>query len=103
MEMKTDFISFGSYSGDGPRTASKHIVFGSNVLKATAILTGTDFGFSPKKDQHLGMVNIKVDATTPDNSNIVTVTATLGVRDWSGSWDDKYEGNIYFAVIAELV
>jgi hypothetical protein len=32
----------------------------------------------------------------------VTVTATFGVRDWSGSWDDNYEGTVYFAVIAEV-
>src|SRR5439155_11153505 len=30
------------------------------------------------------------------------VTATLGVRDWSGDWDDNYQGNVQFAVIAEL-
>ena len=47
----------------------------------------------------LGTVNIKVDSTVI--GNIVRVTATLGVRDWSGNFDDDYEGNVYFAVIAE--
>jgi hypothetical protein len=24
-----------------------------------------------------------------------------GLRDWSGNWDDKYEGDIHFAVLGE--
>lgn len=99
-EFKTDSISFGRDSGVGPRTATKDIVFGGNVVSAVAILTGVDFGFSPEDDHELGQVNLKVDAVPVGNA--VRVTATLGVRDWSDGFDDDYEGEIHFAVIAEL-
>jgi hypothetical protein len=46
------------------------------------------------------MVDLKVDANMLGNT--VRVTATLGVRDWSGDWDDNYEGTVYFAVLAEI-
>jgi hypothetical protein len=100
MEIRTDSINFGRVSGSGPQTATKDIAFGVNVTQAAAVLTGADFGFSPNDDHHLGMVDIKVDANILGST--VRVTATLGVRDWSGDWDDDYEGNVYFAVLAEL-
>ena len=101
MEISTGSINFGPHSGSGPRTDQDTITFPSNVSKAIAILTGADFGFSPNDDHHLGMVDLKVDTNVLGNQ--VTVTATLGVRDWSNGWDDDYEGTVHFAVIAELV
>jgi len=99
MEIRTDSINFGADRGSGPRIATKDIAFGSNVTQAIAVLTGADFGFSPRDDHHLGMVDLKVDADILGNT--VRVTATLGVRDWSGDWDDNYEGAVHFAVLAE--
>ena len=64
--------------------------FTSPVTQAVAGLTGTDFGFSPRDDHHLGLVSVKL-ATSIDN-DIVTVEGTFGVRDWSDNWDDDYEG-----------
>lgn len=101
LEIRTDSISFGRAQGSGPRTDVKDIGFSGNVAQATAVITGTDFGFSPTDDHHLGSVDIKVDSAIIGST--VRVTATLGVRDWSDNWDDDYEGNVYFAVIAELV
>jgi hypothetical protein len=100
MEIKTGSISFGRARGSGPRTDTQDITFSGNVNTATAILTGADFGFSPRDDHHLGMVNIKVDSSVLGST--VQVTATLGVRDWSDNWDDNYEGVVHFAVVAEL-
>src|SRR5262249_11553034 len=34
--------------------------------------------------------------------NTVTVTATLGLRDWSGNWDDNYQGRVDFVVLVDL-
>lgn len=49
------------------------------------------------------MVNIKVDiGGVGVIANVVSVTATFGVRDWSNNWDDDYEGTVYFAVLAEI-
>ena len=100
MEMRTDSINFGRARNVSPRTDTKDLTFARNVTQATAILTGTDFGFSPRDDHHLGRVDIKVDANILGST--VRVTATLGVRDWSGDVDDDYEGTVYFAVLAEL-
>lgn len=100
MEIREDSIGFNRFRGSGPRTDNKSVTFPGNVVKATVFLTGADFGFSPRDDHHLGMVDLKVDSTIAGAA--VNVTATFGVRDWSDNWDDDYEGRIYFAVIAEL-
>jgi len=100
MELRTGSVAFARAKNVSPRTATSDVTFSSNVTQATAVLTGTEFGFSPRDDHHLGEVNIKVDASIL--GNIVRVTATLGVRDWSGDVDDDYEGTVHFAVLAEL-
>lgn len=101
MEIKTDSIAFGpAKDTGGPLTGTKDVTFPSTVARAFAVLTGTTFGFSPHGDRDFGSVNIKVDAEPLGAT--VRVTATLGVRDWSGDWDDKYEGDIHFAVLADL-
>jgi hypothetical protein len=69
-------------------------------MQAVAILTGTSFGFSQPDDHHLGAVNVRLDTGIDDD--VVTVTGTFGVRDWSGEWDDDYEGTIQFLLLAEL-
>jgi hypothetical protein len=100
MEIRTDSIAFGRFKDSGPRTLTKDIAFPSVVARAFAVLTGTTFGFSPNDDHHLGSVDIKVDAAVLGTT--VRVTATFGVRDWSGDWDDDYEGDVHFAVLADL-
>ncbi|MCY7342542.1 MAG: hypothetical protein LH603_12030 [Pseudonocardia sp.] len=79
------------------------MTFSGPVATPSAVLTGMDYGFSQEDgDHHLGQVNIRVDAATLPGSNDVRVTATFGVRDWSGDWDDDYEGTVHFAVLAEV-
>jgi hypothetical protein len=103
MEFQTGEINFDSEKDVGPRTASTNVTFSGNVKQAFAILTGADFGFSRSGgDHHLGQVDLAVTAQTQPSSPTVAVTATLGVRDWSGNFDDPYEGIIHFAVVAEL-
>jgi hypothetical protein len=101
LEIKNDSINFGPAKGSFPQVLTKDVSFDLfTPTKAIVVLTGTDFGYSQSGgDHHLGTVSIKVDSTRV--GNIVRVTATLGVRDWSGNLDDDYEGNVYFAVIAE--
>ena len=100
MEIRTAIADFSSpMRGSGPRTATQTLVFPRNVATATAGLTGYTAEFSPDDDHNLGRVQIQVD--TVINANTVTVTATLGLRDWSGDWDDKYDGQIFVAVIGE--
>jgi hypothetical protein len=101
MEFRTGSIDFSSpLRGSGPRTGSQTIVFPRNVTTATAGLTGYTIEFSPSDDHHVGRMQVQIDATI--NANTVTVNATLGLRDWSGNWDDNYDGNIEFVVVADL-
>ena len=101
MEIKTGSISFGSFEGSGPRTSSSVVIFTSGISQAVAIMTGFNAAFSPSDgDHHLGNLDIRINTDAP-SGNTVNVNVTFGLRDWSGNWDDKYEGQIFFAVIGE--
>lgn len=101
MQIRTSSVSFGSFEGSGPRTTSTTVTFPGNVTQAVAIMTGFKAAFSSSDgDHHLGNLDIRV-RTDPPTGSAVNVTVTFGLRDWSGNWDDKYEGQIFFAVVAE--
>jgi len=100
MEIRTGSLAFVRARDSGPRTNRTFFNFTTSVRQAAAILKGTSFGFSPRDDQYLGMVNIRLSTSIDDD--VVTVEGTFGVRDWSGEWDDDYEGNIQFVLLADL-
>jgi hypothetical protein len=100
MQIIKDFIAFGTWSGSGPRILTKDVNFASPVTKASAAMTGFVTEFSGGDDHHLGKLDIFLD-TSMLGGNSVRVTARFGLRDWSGNWDDKYDGRVDFAVIAE--
>ncbi|HTQ56673.1 MAG TPA: hypothetical protein VMI94_19540 [Bryobacteraceae bacterium] len=101
MEFSNGSLDFSMpLSGSGPRTASQTIVFPRAVTAATAGLVGYLTEFSGGNDHHVGQMDIRVE--TEINDNTVTVNGTFGLRDWSGNWDDQYDGNISFVVVAEL-
>src|SRR6266480_7131663 len=99
MEVRSGALTFDRRSGTS-RTDERTFNFNSPVNQAEAILTGTNFGFSPRDDHHLGLVNVRLDTSVDDD--VVTVIGTFGVRDWSGEWDDDYEGTIQFLLLADL-
>jgi len=101
MQIKTGSIGFNSWSGSGPQEASTDVPLDADAFQATAIMTGFNAAYSPADDDHhLGNleVRLRTETVTP---RIVRVTVLFGLRDWSGDWDDKYEGIVDFAVIAE--
>lgn len=102
VEFRTGSLDFTApVSGSGPRTASSTVVFPRAVTDQVAALTGYWMGYAqPAGDHHVGRLVAEVASAVDDNT--VTVTATLGVRDWSGDWDDLYQGTIDFVVLAEL-
>lgn len=100
MEIRLASLNFPRMRGNGPRIAEQTIIFPRGVDNAIAALTGYSAGFRGG-DHHLGRVQIKLD--TEINANVVIVRATLGLRDWSGDWDDDYAGTIQASVLAELV
>jgi hypothetical protein len=63
-------------------------------------MTGYLAEYSGGNDHHIGKLQIQLDTSILDNT--VTVNASFGLRDWSGNWDDQYDGNIDFVVIADL-
>jgi hypothetical protein len=102
MVIATAQQNFGPVSGSGPQTATASVNMGANVTKATAILTGFSVEYSNQNDHHLGLLDVQV-AVPPGgvNGSTVSVNVTYGLRDWSGNWDDSYDGTIFFTVVGE--
>jgi hypothetical protein len=69
------------------------------VLRAVAGIGGYTVAFSGG-DHNVGRIEVFLDTSV--NNNTVTVSARLGLRDWSGDWDDDYDGAIEFVVVADL-
>ncbi|MES4787665.1 MAG: hypothetical protein C4294_19755 [Nitrospiraceae bacterium] len=95
----TGSLGFPRARGIELRTEQQSFNFTRSVRQAVAILTGTNFGFSPRDDHHIGKIVVRLSTSIDDD--VVTVVGTFGVRDWSGDVDDDYEGTVFFAVIAE--
>lgn len=78
------------------------VSFPSPVSIASAILTGFIVEFSHGNDHHLGQLDVQVAVPAQGVSGQnVQVQITFGLRDWSGNWDDDYDGSIFFAVVGE--
>jgi hypothetical protein len=100
MQIVTGTMTFGPTSGSGPQVQSTTVTLGSSVTQATAILTGFVAEFSGGDDHHLGQLDVRLSVGAVNGANVV-VNATFGLRDWSGEWDDKYDGQIFFTVVGE--
>lgn len=102
MEVQNGTVSFNRFKGSGPRTDRGEVVFSAPVTQAAAFLRGFDVAFSPRDDHHLGRLEVGllafIDPLAPQRVN---VDVTYGLRDWSGEWDDDYEGEIHFVVVAD--
>lgn len=101
MEIVDSSINFGRREGSGPQQLTTDVDLPLAVRSASAVLTGFNVQFSSSDgDHHLGNLDVRLRADLLTGTR-VRVTATFGLRDWSGSWDDPYEGRIFFAVIGE--
>lgn len=102
MEVRQQSFSFNRFRGSGPRTALGEVIFPAPVSQAAVFLRGFDVGFSPRDDHHLGNLEIRLDATIDALApQRVRIEAIFGLRDWSGDWDDRYEGEVHVTVVAE--
>lgn len=100
MELRLGSVDFSSpLSGSGPRSGNQTVIFPRPVTDVAVGITGYSLGYAGD-DHHVGRLEVRADGTT--NDNVVVVEATLGVRDWSGDWDDNYQGTVDFVVVAEL-
>jgi len=100
MQIVNQSTSFGPLSGSGPQTRTVTATFPSIIAQATAILTGFTVEFSGGDDHHLGQLECDVTVTGVSGPN-ASVQVRLGLRDWSGNWDDNYDGTVNFSVIGE--
>ena len=100
MDIRTASADFSApVRGGGPRTATQAVIFPRPVAQAAVDLLGYSAAFGGDDDHNFGRCQSRVEATL--NDNVVTVTSTLGLRDWSGDWDGQYDGRIFFTVIGE--
>lgn len=101
MEIANSSINFGRFEGSGPRSSTRDVTMPGAISSASAVLTGFNVQFSSDDgDHHLGNLDVRLRTDLLTGTS-VRVTATFGLRDWSGSWDDRYEGQIFFSVIGE--
>jgi hypothetical protein len=102
VQIQQGSVPFNPISGFGPQVSTTTITMSSPISQATAILTGFVVEYSGGDDHHLGQLDIQVEVPPGGiNGSIVTVKVTYGLRDWSDGWDDRYGGQIRFAVIGE--
>lgn len=102
MQIQSASVSLSPISGSGPQTLSHTVTMPGPVTRATAILTGFLVEFSGGNDHHLGQVDVQVRVPSGGiNGAQVQVQAVIGLRDWSGNWDDQYDGQVFFSVIGE--
>ncbi len=102
MQIVNSSQTFGPVSGFGPQVSTATVAFPSSLTQATAILTGFLVEFSNGNDHHLGQLDVQVVVPSGGvNGTSVTVNVTYGLRDWSGNWEDQYDGEIFFSVIGE--
>jgi hypothetical protein len=102
MQIVSSSQTFPNISGFGPQVSTSTVAMPSSVTKATAILTGFLVEFSGNNDHHLGQLDVQVSVPAGGvNGTSVTVNITYGLRDWSGNWDDQYDGTVFFSVIGE--
>jgi hypothetical protein len=67
MEIRTGTLTFGRARDTGPRTQPTTFNFTKPVKQAVAGLSGSSFGFSPRDDHHLGLVNLRLDTAIDDD------------------------------------
>ena len=102
MQIANSSVNFGAVSGTGPQVTTTTVNLGGSVSQAAAVLSGFIAEFSGGDDHHLGQLDIQVNVPAGGvNGGIVTVNVTYGLRDWSGNWDDRYDGTVFFSVIGE--
>jgi hypothetical protein len=100
MQIINQSVPFGPLSGSGPQSTNVTVNFPSPVTQATAILTGFSAEYSGGNDHHLGRLQITTNVTNITGASVI-VNIQFGLRDWSGNWDDQYDGQVFFSVIAE--
>jgi hypothetical protein len=103
MEVREHLFEFESYKG-GLHHMQHRFAFSRPVARASAVLKGWSAQFVDG-DHHFGQLTVQLRTeivnNAPDGPEIV-LHAVLGLRDFSGSWDDRFGGTIDACVFYEL-
>ncbi len=103
MDIRQSSFNFPKIEDEGPQTAATEIAFPRQVLSVAVGIVGYSATFENRDDHHLGRLTVEVGASIhADDPTQVNISGVLGLRDWSGDWDDPYSGVIDYAVFAEL-
>ena len=103
MDFTSGQFDFPTTSGSGPQSLSLSFSFEHRISKASAVLLGYE-AFFMNGDHNFGRLIVNLDTqivNDPAAGQQVVVTATFGLRDFSGDWDDPYTGRVQFVLITE--
>jgi hypothetical protein len=95
------FQSFQNPVASGLVVFEQPVSFAQSVRNAVAVITGWDVEFSNGDDHHFGRQIVAASVVGATEGTQLQVCIAYGLRDFSGDWDDKFEGNIRFAVLGE--
>lgn len=102
MEIRLHTFEFDAYKG-GLHELQQRFSFSKPVAKAGAVLRGYNVRFVDG-DHHFGQLTVQLRSEivnhSPDGPEVV-VYAVLGLRDFSGSWDDRFSGTIDMCLFFE--
>lgn len=103
MEFLSGKIDFAPEKGKGPLEGHQTYGFQGPVAWATAVMTGYNAYFRDG-DHELGELTVQLGTRIVNGTEgpEVVVHGRLGLRDYSGTWDDAYGGTIHFFLIVEL-
>jgi hypothetical protein len=101
MEFREYVFEFPPAKG-GPQSQHMRFGFREPIAQASALMTGYSASFVDG-DHELGQLSVQLGTQivnhAPDGPEVV-VNALLGLRDFSGSWDDRFQGKIYVTLMA---
>jgi hypothetical protein len=91
-------LRLGSATADEPSAPRSRTTW----ARLSEPIFGFKVAYSNGNDHHLGLLDVEI-AIQPGgiSGSNVSVNLTYGLRDWSGNWDDTYEGILSFTVVGE--
>lgn len=89
-----------SAQGEGPKIEKDYPQHHSPVYTTLALLKGFDMEFeNDDHPVHLIMGKVDIQNLPTEGTYYDIVQCTLGLRDLSGHWDDRYRGSIYYTLL----
>jgi len=96
MLILTGVFDFPASRGSGPRSMGTTFTVARRVGQASAVLTGYTAEYTTG-DHNFGRLIVTLETQIISNSANgaqIRVTAFYGLRDFSGNWDDTYQGQV---------